>query len=58
MKMKRFSVLFDVRQYNGEITVEAETAEEAHQLVSAMTLDSLIEHTNSVGVEIESVEEL
>lgn len=46
---------YDVRHYNGEITVRAKTREEARTMFFAMTIDKLVAGCNDVAVDVESI---
>lgn len=54
--MPKFDVNYDIRHYNGTISVEAEDEDAAQYLVENMPIDKLVEHTCDVAVDVESVE--
>lgn len=57
--MPKFMVLFDIRQFNGTIEVEAESAKRAQEIVeNDIDMGRLLDNCDSTAIEVESVETL
>ena len=54
----KFRILYDVRYANGCTVIRASNEEEALNIFARMSIPTLVEDTDDVHVEVESVEEI